>query len=51
MPARSLPLLIARLLARLRAWTGARYRPEEHYMRGPGPKTRARQRNAGAARS
>lgn len=31
-------------LRRLReAVSSERYRPEEHYMRGPGPKTRAKQ--------
>jgi hypothetical protein len=28
----------------VRGWTGPRYRPEKHYMRGPGPACAARAR-------
>jgi hypothetical protein len=35
---------VGRLLARWRQWTAPdRYRPEKHYMRGPGPKNSCRQ--------
>jgi hypothetical protein len=31
---------VGRLVARWREWTSPdRYRPEKHYMRGPGPKS------------
>lgn len=31
------------------AVTGDRYRPEQHYMRGPGPKTREKMQRSGGA--
>jgi len=35
--------VIGRLMARWREWTSPdRYRPEKHYMRGPGPKASAK---------
>jgi hypothetical protein len=42
-------------IKRLRAWVrqllhGDRYRPEEHYMRGPGPKTQKRRQAQSEAR-
>lgn len=33
-----------RAMSRLRAITRTGYRPEMHYMRGPGPKSREKQR-------
>jgi hypothetical protein len=40
---------VERLKARWRQWTAPdRYRPEKHYMRGPGPKTSCLQ-NSGKA--
>jgi hypothetical protein len=34
-----------------RRLTGERYHPEEHYMRGPGPKTKAKSTDRKSARS
>ena len=64
MPARTRATfsVLARLLAQASlAWRGAAsylageltgaYRPEKHYMRGPGPKWRERVTNTGARRS
>jgi hypothetical protein len=42
---------LERLRARWRQWMGAdRYRPEKHYMRGPGPKCAANSNNSTKAR-
>lgn len=42
--------IVSRLVARITALlhTSERYYPERHYMRGRGPKTAARERNAQA---
>ena len=50
----SLPTRFRRLVAEMRRDShGASYRPERHYMRGPGPKSRVKARhgnpNSGAA--
>ena len=40
--------MAGRLIARWREWTAPdRYRPEKHYMRGPGPKNLANSAKAG----
>jgi hypothetical protein len=39
-------MLVLALYRKLVALWGARYRPELHYMRGPGPKWLERQREA-----
>jgi hypothetical protein len=46
--------LLRRAAERAQTWRkliGARYRPEKHYMRGPGPKWRERVTSAGTRRS
>ena len=44
-PSNFFGLVFRRLIARWREWTAPdRYRPEKHYMRGPGPKNLARVR-------
>jgi hypothetical protein len=41
-------VMAGRLIARWREWTAPdRYRPEKHYMRGPGPKNLANSAKAG----
>ena len=41
---RSFGMAFARLLRRILSapYLSSRYRPEQHYMRGPGPKSRAK---------
>lgn len=43
---RSLVKIVAGAIDALRARISGQYRPERHYMRGPGPMTRAKQRAA-----
>jgi hypothetical protein len=46
-------LLLRRAAERAQAWRkliGVPYRPEKHYMRGPGPKWREKVAHAGARR-
>jgi hypothetical protein len=48
-PAKPFADVLARLVAAITGRTPAdRYRPERHYMRGPGPKCRAKAGDAGA---
>ena len=50
-PIRGISARIGRWRARIRAILNAdRYHPEEHYMRGPGPKTQEKLRSRPEAR-
>jgi len=45
-------IIAGRLIARWRQWTAPdRYRPEKHYMRGPGPKHLASSAKSGSGDS
>jgi hypothetical protein len=49
-----IPTLLRRAAGRVQSWRkliGEPYRPEKHYMRGPGPKWREKYAHAGARRS
>jgi hypothetical protein len=50
----SVRMVLRRAAALAQGWrrlTEGRYRPEKHYMRGPGPKWREKYAHAGAQRS